>query len=271
MAARHRTPAGRLWLLAAVYAVLVFILLPSLIVVPMSFGEDRFLRFPPRGFTLDWYSQFLTSAQWQHATWLSLRVAVLVAFVATIMGCLAAIAMTRGRIAGRGLVNLLLLSPLVVPNIVIAIAVFLFLARLGLTGSVAGFVLAHTILALPFVVLTVSASLLRLDSELELAALILGASRLRAFRHVTLPLILPGVLSGFVFAFITSFDEPVISFFISGPGQTTLPRRMFEDVDQNITPVLAAVASILSAVSLLGLAIIGLARRATLSLTGPDR
>lgn len=261
MSTRRPGAAERLWLLASAYAVLVFILLPSLIVIPMAFGEDRFLRFPPRGFTLEWFGQYLSHPEWQRATLLSVQVAALVSLLATLLGSLAAIALVRGQIARRGLVNLVLLSPLVVPNIVLAIAMFLFLARLGLTGTLLGFVLAHTVLALPFVVLTVSASLYQLDSDLELAALNLGASRLGVFRHVTLPLIAPGVVGGAVFAFITSFDEPVISFFISGPGQTTLPRRMFEDIDQNITPLLAAVATLLSAVSLLGLGVVGLVRR----------
>lgn len=252
---------GRLWLIAGVYAILVFILLPTVIIVPISFGEQKYLQFPPTGFTLDWYRQFLLDPGWQAATILSVKVAVLVAISATGIGTLASLALVRGQVAGRGLVNLLLLSPLIVPNIVVAIALFFFMARMGLTGTLLGFVIGHTILALPFVVLTVSASLHQMDSDLELAALNLGASRTAVFRYVTLPLIIPGVVSGFIFSFITSFDEPVISFFISGPGQTTLPRRMFEDIDQNITPVLAAAATVVTAISLTGLAIAVLSRR----------
>lgn len=261
MAATRRPDRSReLMLRAIVYAILVFILLPSLVIIPMSFGEDKYLHFPPRGFTLDWYRQFLLDPEWRRATWLSVQVAAIVAVAATALGTLGALALVRGEIAGRGLVNLLLLSPLIVPNIVLAIAMFFFLARLGLTGTLLGFVLGHTVLAFPFVVLTVSSSLYQLDSDLELAALNLGATRLQIFRRITVPLIMPGIVSGAIFAFIISFDEPVISFFISAAGQTTLPRKMFEDIDQNITPVLAAVATVVTAVSLVGLGLVLLSR-----------
>ena len=267
MVVRPRNP-GRLWLLAAVYAVLTFLLLPTAIILPISFGEQRYLQFPPTGFTLAWYREFLLEPRWQQATLLSLKVAALVTVTATMLGTLAALALVRGRPQCRALLNVLVLSPLIVPNIVVAIALFFFLARIGLTGTITGFVLAHTILALPFVILTVSASLHQLDSDLELAALGLGASRFQTFHHVTLPLIMPGLISGAVFAFITSFDEPVISFFISTAGQTTLPRRMFEDIDQNITPVLAAAAVVVTSVSIIGLALIGISRRRAQDPTG---
>ena len=250
----------RLLLRAVVYAILVFIVLPTAIVIPMSFGDEKYLHFPPHGFTLGWYREFLFDPDWRQATLLSVKIAALVVLTATILGVLGAIALVRGEIRGRALANLMLLSPLIVPNIVLAIAMFVFLAKLGLTGTLAGFVIAHTVLAFPFVLLTVSSSLYQMDSDLELAGLSLGAPRIQVFFRITLPLIVPGIVAGAVFAFITSFDEPVISFFISGPGQTTLPRKMFEDLDQNITPVLAAVATITTSISIIGLGVVALAR-----------
>jgi mannopine transport system permease protein len=185
------------------------------------------------------------------ATWFSVRVALGTTLAATAIGTLAALALVRGTLPGKGLVLGLTLSPMIIPHIVIAIALYLFFAPLRLTGSLFGFLIAHTLLAVPYVVLTVSASLQRFDSTLELAALSCGANRAQAFFHVTLPNIVPGVAAGAVFAFLASFDEATVAFFISGVGGKTIPRKMFEDLDFNLTPVIAAVSTVLVAVSLL--------------------
>ena len=237
---------GRLLLLAAGYTVLIFLLLPSLLIMPMSVGESAFLEFPPTGFTLRWYDDYLSDRDWIDPTIFSFQIAFLVAVMATTLGTMAAVALVRGRIAGRSLIYLLILSPIIAPNIVIAIAMFFFFAELHMIGNLWAFVLGHTVLALPYVVLTVSAALYRYDSDLDLAAFSMGAGRVQTFFRVTLPLTWPGVLSGAVLAFIISFDETTIAFFVSGTRDKTLPRRLFENVEETVSPTVAAVATLLT-------------------------
>ena len=251
-----RAIGSSLRLTAAGYAVLVFLLLPTMLVVPMSFGRNPYLEFPPTGFTLQWYEAYFTDRGWMSATLFSARIAVLVTLASTIIGTLASLALVRGRLRGRAGLQLLIISPVIIPTVAIAIAVFLFFARLQMIGSLAAFVLAHTVLAVPYVVLTVSAALTRVDPDLDLAAMGLGASRAEAFVRVTLPLILPGVISGAVFAFIISFDEAVVSFFLSGVHDKTLPRLMFENIELRLTPTIAAVSTLLTALSLIALSLV---------------
>jgi mannopine transport system permease protein len=258
---RRRSTAGGLAVSAIAYAVAAFLLLPTLLIIPMSFGPDRYLRFPPGGFSLHWYAQYFTDPDWVDATLFSLQVAILTAIVATIIGTLVSLALVRGRLPFRAAIELLVMGPVIVPNIALAIAMFLVFDRLRLVGTTFAFVIAHTALAMPFVVFTVLASLYRFDADLELAALSCGASRIAAFRHVTLPVIAPGVVSAAVFAFIISFDEPVISFFISDLDRKSLPRKMFEDIDFNVSPTLAAVATMLSVFTVLALVAAHLLRR----------
>ena len=247
--------------MAAGYTVLMFLLLPSLLIMPMSVGENEFLEFPPTGFTLRWYEDYLSDADWIGLTLFSFQIAILVALLATVLGTMAAVALIRGRIAGRSAIHLLILSPVIAPNIVIAIAMFFFFAELHMIGSLWAFVLGHTVLAVPYVVLTVSAALYRYDSDLDLAAFSLGAGRVQTFFRVTLPLTWPGVVSGAVLAFLTSFDETTISFFVSGPRDKTLPRRLFENVEETVSPTVAAVATLLTLLSIALLALGLLFRR----------
>ncbi len=242
--------AGRLALHAAAWVVVVFLMLPTLVVLPISFSEAEHLKFPPVGFTLRWYRAYLGDADWLAATWFSAKAGAIAALGATIVGTLTAVALVRGRIRGRKILDMLVVGPIIVPHIALAVALFLVYDRLLLNGTLVGFAVAHTVLAAPFAIFAVLAALYRFDVDLELAALSCGAGRLRAFWYVTLPAILPGVLSGAVFAFIISFDEAVISFFISDLDGKSLPRKLFEDIDYNLTPVVAAVASLLSFASL---------------------
>ncbi len=231
--------------------VLVFLMLPTLIIVPMSLSPENVLHFPPPGLSLRWYRAFFTDPDWVAATLFSVQIAVLTTVASVAVGTAAAMALVRGRLPGRSVIEALLLSPLIVPHIVVAIAVYLQFAPLGLTGTVPGFVLIHTALAVPYVVLVVSAGLQRLPPSLELAGLNLGASRLTCFRRITLPLILPAVLAGGVFAFLASFDETIVSFFISGTEHKTVTRKMFEDIEFNLSPVIAAASTVFIAVTLL--------------------
>ncbi|WP_235034940.1 ABC transporter permease [Roseomonas sp. 18066] len=238
--------AGRMALNAAAYAVTVFLLLPTLIIIPMSFGPERFLQFPPSGFSMRWYLEYFRDEEWLRATFFSLEAGLISAIGATLVGTLLALALVRGRLPARGFIELLVVGPVIVPHVALAVAMFLVFEQLRLTGTLLGFAMAHTVLALPFVVFTVLAALYRFDAELERAALSCGAGPVASFFHVTLPLIAPGVVSAALFAFVISFDEAVVSFFISGLDRKTLPRKMFEDIDYNISPTLAAVATMLT-------------------------
>jgi mannopine transport system permease protein len=167
-----------------------------------------------------------------------------------VIGTLASFALSRGNLPGARALQALTLAPLIVPHIVLAVALYLVFAPIGLTGNFAGFAIAHTMLSVPYVMLTVSAALQRFDPALELAALNCGASRAQAFWHVVLPNIAPGVAAGAVFAFLASFDEATVSFFISGVEGKTITRKLFEDIDYNLTPVIAAVSTVMVVVSL---------------------
>ncbi|MCC7273839.1 MAG: ABC transporter permease [Alphaproteobacteria bacterium] len=237
---------GRLLLHAVAYAVVVFLLLPTILVAPMSVSPEKYLQFPPAGFSLRWYAAYFADREWIEATLFSAQAGLIAAVGATVVGTMAALALVRGRVRGRMVVELLVVGPVVVPHIALAVAMFLVFEQLRLTGTLLGFAMAHIVLALPFAIFTVLAALYRFDADLEMAALSCGAGRLRTFWHVTLPMILPGVASAGLFAFIISFDEAVVSFFISDLDRKTLPRKMFEDIDFDVSPVLAAVATMLS-------------------------
>ena len=245
---KARTPgdAGRLALDAVAYAVVIFLLLPTIIVAPMSVSPEKYLQFPPQGFSLKWYAAYFADRDWVAATLFSAEAGLIAAVGATVIGTMAAMALVRGRVRGRPLIELLVIGPVVVPHIALAVAMFLVFEQLRLTGTLLGFAMAHIVLALPFAIFTVLAALYRFDADLEMAALSCGAGRVRTFFHVTLPMIMPGVASAALFAFIISFDEAVVSFFISDLDRKTLPRKMFEDIDFDVSPVLAAVATMLS-------------------------
>jgi mannopine transport system permease protein len=239
-----------LTLRAVAYAVVVFLLLPTVLVAPMSVSPERFLQFPPSGFSLRWYAAYFTDRDWVEATVFSAEAGVIAALGATAIGTMAALALVRGRVRGKSLVELLIVGPVVVPHIALAVAMFLVFEQLRLTGTLLGFAMAHIVLALPFAIFTILAGLYRFDADLEMAALSCGAGRVRTFWHVTLPMILPSVISAALFAFIISFDEAVVSFFISNLDRKTLPRKMFEDIDYDVSPVLAAVATMLTLVTI---------------------
>jgi mannopine transport system permease protein len=263
---RGASPQRANWPFALVCALILgFMILPTLLVVPMSFSASTYLRFPPTGFSLRWYEAYLTDPDWVNATLFSLRIAALTTLAATAIGTSAAVALVRGSLPGRETINALMLAPLIVPHIIVAIAIYLQFAPLGLNGTTLGFVLIHTALAVPYVVVIVSAALSRLDFSLEMAALSLGASRLRTFLEVTMPLVAPAISAGAVFAFLASFDETIVSFFISGVENKTITRKLFEDIDFNLSPVIAAVSTIIVVVT------IGLMGLGQLVKTGASR
>ncbi|QDL94689.1 ABC transporter permease (plasmid) [Paroceanicella profunda] len=236
--------AGRALLGLAALLVVAFLVFPVVVIVPISFSGSAFLTFPPESLSLQWYAKFFARADWLEATWLSLWVAGLVTLMATVLGTAAAFGVVRGRFPGQRLVVAFLLSPLIVPGIIVAIAVYFFYARLGIVGSPVAIALAHTALAVPFVVVNVSAVLHGVDRRLEQAAQNLGASAWTTFRLITFPLIRPGVLAGGLFAFIASFDELIVALFITAPGHVTLPARMWQSMRNEIDPTIAAVSSL---------------------------
>ena len=249
-------------LMAALGALTVlYLLAPTLVIVPMSFTEARILSFPPEGFTLQWYQKMVTDRQWSTGIVNSFQVATLTALLATVLGTLAALGLSRGRFYGRSLVNALVLSPLIVPVVVIAIGMFGLFVQWRLSGSLVGLVLAHTALALPFVVVAVSTSLRTMDRNLELAAANLGADPRRTFFNVTFPIILPGVLTGAIFAFITSWDEVVVAIFMTSARFRTLPVEMWEQVRQAVDPTVAAVSTTLLVVTTVLLVLLLVVRR----------
>jgi putative spermidine/putrescine transport system permease protein len=248
------------WTLWAICAlVLGFLILPILIIGPLSFSSGTFLTLPLPGLSLRWYEEFFTSAPWRLSLRNSLIVASATTVLATALGTLAALGLTRARLPGHNLLMALIVSPMIVPLVIVAVGVYFAYAPFGLTGSLLGLTLAHTALAAPFVVITVSATLQGFD---------LGASPIVVFRRIILPLILPGVVSGALFAFITSFDEVVVALFLTGPAERTLPRQMFNGIRENISPVIAAAASLLILLSVLLLTVLELLRRRNERLRG---
>jgi len=243
------THRQRLWLYATAAAVMAFLVLPTLIVIPMSFSASQYLEFPPREWSLRWYRNYFGSPAWMQATATSLQVAVLTSLVSTPLGTLAAYGLHTSRWRGAGVVSLLLLTPLVVPGILVAIGVFYAYVQLKLVNSLTGLVLAHSMLAIPVVVLVVSAALKSFDLQQEMVARSLGAPRWQAFWLVTLPQIRFSVVSAAVLAFLTSFDEIIVSLFIAGGDHSTLTRNMFNALRDQIDPTIAAISTLVIALT----------------------
>lgn len=244
--------ARRLFFWTLVVLIALFLLLPTLIIVPMSFTTTSTLEFPPVGFTLDWYGKVLGSPDWRNALLNSLVVATASAILATSLGTAAAIAINANAFPGDAMLMGLLLSPMVTPVIVLAVGMYMVFSGWGLVATRIGLVFAHTVLAIPFVLVSVTAGLRMVNPSLVPASLGLGAGHWLTFRRITLPLILPGVMSGAVFAFITSWDEVVIALFLADVETRTVPIMIWNQVRTNLDPATAAVAAILIAISAVG-------------------
>jgi putative spermidine/putrescine transport system permease protein len=232
-----------LWIFAG--AVLLFLIAPIGVIVPLSFSAGSFLHFPLPGLSLRWYEDFFTSDLWLPALKNSLIVGAGATLIATTLGTLAAFGFWRARFPGRRLLFAVLLSPLVVPVVIVAVGVYFAFARVGMTDGYVGLMLAHAALGSPFVLVTVLSTLAGFDRNLLNAAASLGAPPWLAFRKVALPIIFPGVFSGALFAFATSFDEVVVALLLTGPGQRTLPRQMFAGINDNISLTIAAAGTLL--------------------------
>jgi putative spermidine/putrescine transport system permease protein len=250
-----RRGAAGLFLRAGLYTccglIFAFLVLPLFIVVPVSFSSAMYLQFPPPGYSTQWYASYFGDPQWIDATVLSVEVALVVAVLAVILGGAAALAIVRLAFPGKAVVRVLLMTPLIVPSIVVAIAVYSVYGQLHLIGSYWGIVLAHTILALPFTVMLIVSGLERVDRRLEEASYTMGASAWYTFSRVTLPILGPSIFAAAVFAFIASWDEIIMVIFIGGAGGTTLPLKMFSYLRTEISPTIAAVSTLLLAVVVL--------------------
>ena len=271
MAGLHAPYSDRMWryaLYACCGLVFIFLIVPILVIIPLSFNADPFLTYPLTGFSLRWYTEFFSSPRWLNALKNSLLVALATTAIATPLGTMAALSLARPNIPFKPALFALLISPLVVPVIITAVGMYFLYAPHGLTNNYLGLILAHTVLAAPFVVVVVHATLEGFDRRLVRAGLSLGASPVTVFFKIVFPLIWPGVVSGAVFAFTTSFDEIVTAIFLAGPLQRTLPLQMFEGVREEISPTITAAATIFIAVSVLLLITVELLRRRTRKIFG---
>ncbi len=233
--------SGRTLLVAACAAIYFFLMLPLVVVFPISLSSAPYMQFPPPGFSWQWYERYLNDSQWIDATVRSTQIGLATAVMALVLGVPLAFGLVRGTFAGRQMLERLTMAPIVVPTIILSVAVYGLFASLKLIGEWYGLALAHTVLALPFVVLVVSAGLRDFDRSLEQAAEGLGASRWQTLRRITLPILRPSLVSAGLLAFVTSFDELVVAMFLSG-SRMTLPKKMFDNILMEIDPTIAAVS-----------------------------
>jgi putative spermidine/putrescine transport system permease protein len=244
------TNLDRLWLYSFSTIVLVALVVPTLIVIPMSFSDSQYLEFPPRSYSFRWYQSYFESSEWVRATIVSLRAAALTSVFATVIGTAAAYGIRVGSNFLAAPISAIFVLPMAVPAILIAIGSLFIFVPLGLVNTTAGLVLAHTMLALPFVVIVTTAGLASYDMNQEMVARSLGATRARAFFTVTLPQIKFSVMTSALFAFFVSFDEVVIAMFVSNGTGGTLNRKMFNALRDQVDPTIAAISTCLIAVSI---------------------
>ena len=255
--------------------IFFFLIFPLIVVVPLSFNAVPFFSFTrdmltldPAGYSLRWYEDFFTNLNWQGAVRNSIIIAFFATVISTTLGTVAALGLSRPNIPMRTLLMSILISPMIVPLIISAAGMFFFYSRIGLQGTHLGVILAHAALGTPFVVITVTATMVGFDNSLLRAAASLGASPITTFFKVIVPLILPGVISGALFAFITSFDEVVVVLFVGSFRQRTIPWQMFSGIREQISPTILAVATILVLVSIVLLVTVELLRRRSERLRG---
>ncbi|MGF1609724.1 MAG: ABC transporter permease [Kiloniellales bacterium] len=238
-------------------AVLLFLCLPIAIVVPMSFSSAQSLQFPPPGLSLRWYASFLGDSRWLNAAINSLVLAFVASTTALVLGTLAAYAIVRGNLLGKRLIESNFVAPMIIPPIITAIALYIFFAKTHILGSFFGLAVAHTLLAAPYVVLLMSVAIQSFDIRIEQVALTLGASQFQMLVRVVMPNLAPSALAAWIFAFIISFDEVVVTQFVAG-RYFTIPKRMFNELVLQINPTITAIATVLIAISVITIGIIAL-------------
>jgi putative spermidine/putrescine transport system permease protein len=257
-------------------SIFLFLIAPILIILPLSFNAEPYftftegmLSFESEAYSLRWYKGFMTNARWLTAIENSIIVAFFATILAAALGTLAALGLSRAQMPARTFIMSVLISPMVVPLIITAAGIYFFYARVGLTDNLFGLILAHTALGTPFVVITVTATLIGFDHSLTRAGLMLGADPTKVFFKIIMPLILPGVISGALFAFVTSFDEVVVVLFVApNPEQYTIPRQMWSGIREQISPAILAVAACLIVISIALMTVIELLRRRSERIRG---
>lgn len=274
----YASPLQRVWFYAfrvLCGLIFAFLILPILIIIPLSFNAQNFFTFTPEmlaldpaGFSLKHYVDFFTNQEWQSATRNSLSIAPMATLISVSLGTLAAIGLSQSHVPFKRAIMAVLISPMIVPVIISAAGMYFFFSAVGLQGTYWGVVLAHAILGIPFVIITVTATLVGFDRSLTRASASLGAGPVTTFFKVQLPLILPGVISGGLFAFIASFDEVVVVVFVGSAAQQTLPWEMFTGLREQISPTILAVATLMVGFSILLLTTLELLRRRSERLRG---
>jgi putative spermidine/putrescine transport system permease protein len=267
----HAGPAGVAWhygFRVLCGAVFVFLIAPIIVIIPLSFNATPYFTFTEGmlaldadAFSLRWYRDILNNPQWTLAIKNSVIIAVCATFLATTLGTLAALGLSRAQMPFRTSIMAILISPMIVPIIITAAGMYFFYSEIGLAQSLPGIILAHTALGTPFVVITVTATLIGFDHTLTRASASLGADPVTTFVNVIMPLILPGVISGALFAFVTSFDEVVVVLFLAGFEERTVPRQMWAGIREQLSPTILAVATLLIVVSVLLMTAVELLRR----------
>jgi len=278
----HAGPAEIIWhyifILICAF-VFLFLIAPILVIIPLSFNAEPYFTFnedmlalKPEAYSLRWYEDFLSKEVWRSSIWNSIFIAFASTILATTLGTLAALGLSRPEMPYKGIIMGLLISPMIVPLIITAAGIFFFYSTLNdyiqLTGSYLGIILAHTVLGTPFVVITVTATLTGFDHSLTRAGAMMGADPTTVFFKVIMPLILPGVISGALFAFVTSFDEVVVVLFVASVEQQTIPRQMWAGIREQISPTILAVATVLICISIMLLATVEILRRRSERLRG---
>jgi putative spermidine/putrescine transport system permease protein len=248
--------------------IFLFLIFPILVILPLSFNAEPYftfteemLSFDPAGYSLRWYQEFLGSDEWMRSVRNSFIISISSTILATTLGTLAALGLSRRQMPARGFITAVLISPMIVPLIITAAALFSFYARIELSQTFFSIILAHVVLGTPFVIITVTAALASFDEQLIRASSSLGANTSTTFFRVILPLVLPGVISGALFAFVTSLDEIVVVLFLAGPEQTPITVRMFSGLREEISPTILALATILVGISIVLLSTLELIRR----------
>ncbi len=248
--------------------VLLCLVLPVLAIIPISFSSDTMLTYPMPGLSLRWYKEFFNAVMWTLSMKNSFIIAGATTVLATALGTLAALGLTMPNFPFKGVITGIMIMPMVVPIVITAVGIYFFFARIGLVSTHLGMILAHTVLATPFVIITVTATLQGFNPNQVRAGASLGAPPATVFFKITLPQILPGLISGALFAFVTSFDEVVVALFIAGSKQYTLPRQMFAGIREKYNPTIAAVATMMIVISVLLLVSLELLRRRNERLRG---
>jgi ABC-type spermidine/putrescine transport system permease subunit II len=249
--------------------VLIYLVLPTFVIVPLSFSSESFLSFPPPGWSLRWYEQLIAHQDYAIALANSLKIGLPAAALATVLGTMAALGLARGNMPGRALMTIIVIAPLILPPIVLAIGLFPIMVRLGIIGTYPAILFGHVVVAMPLVFITVAAALKSYSPTFELAAMTLGANQWRSFWHVTFPMIRLGVMVGFIFAFTFSFDEIILALFLTNSATRTLPRLLWEQLNLYMTPLVAAATVVILFITMMTLFIAAsIARRSDAKQAG---